>query len=75
VCTQRRCIDAYDPVMTVTTSTERWQADLRGWFEEQTAEDAFSGHALVWREQAPLFSYVGGLAHRGHGVPIAEDTR
>jgi CubicO group peptidase (beta-lactamase class C family) len=50
-------------------------ADLRAWFDEQTANATFSGHALVWRDGAPVFSYVGGLAHRGHGVPIREDTR
>ncbi|MFL5749843.1 MAG: serine hydrolase domain-containing protein [Chloroflexota bacterium] len=56
------------------TPPDAWQ-ELRAWFEQRTADGAFSGHALVWRAGAPLFSFVGGLAHRGHGVPVADDTR
>jgi CubicO group peptidase (beta-lactamase class C family) len=52
-----------------------WESDLRAWFDEQTAAHAFSGHAIAWREGAPIFSYTGGLAHRGHGVPVGEGTR
>jgi len=61
--------------VTVTPTTERWQADLRAWFDERTEAAEFSGHALAWKDGAPIFSYVGGLAHRGHGVPIRDDTR
>ena len=61
--------------MTASASIEPWQADLRAWFDERTAANEFSGHALAWRDGAPIFSYTGGLAHRGHGVPIREDTR
>jgi CubicO group peptidase (beta-lactamase class C family) len=52
-----------------------WADELRAWFEEQTTAHAFSGHAIVWREGAPIFSFAGGLAHRGHAVPIRDDTR
>ena len=48
---------------------------LRGWLDERTARNEFSGVALVWREGAPTFSYTGGIAHRGHGVQITEGTR
>jgi CubicO group peptidase (beta-lactamase class C family) len=58
-----------------TSASESWASDLRAWFAEQTAAHAFSGHALAWRDGEPLFSYAGGLAHRGHGVPVREDTR
>lgn len=52
-----------------------WQDELRVWFEERTAEGGFSGHALAWRDGAPIFSYLAGLSHRGHGVPVDERTR
>ena len=48
---------------------------LTSWFDEQTSSHAFSGVALAWRNGAPTFSYAGGLAHRGHGMPIGMDTR
>jgi CubicO group peptidase (beta-lactamase class C family) len=48
---------------------------LKGWFDEQTASHAFSGVAIAWRNGAPTFSYAGGLAHRGHGVQIDDETR
>ncbi len=48
---------------------------LRDWLDARTAGGEFSGAALVWRDDGPLFSYQGGLAHRGHGVPIIESTR
>jgi CubicO group peptidase (beta-lactamase class C family) len=70
-----RCNGAYDRRVTVTPSTERWQADLTSWFDDRTASNEFSGHALAWRNGAPIYSFVGGLAHRGHGVPVREDTR
>ena len=52
-----------------------WQDDLRAWFDERTAAHAFSGRAIAWRDGTAIFSYAGGLAHRGHGVPVAEGTR
>ena len=55
----------------ITVDTEA----LRGWLDGRTARHEFSGVALVWREGAPTFIYSGGLAHRGHVVPIADDTR
>jgi CubicO group peptidase (beta-lactamase class C family) len=48
---------------------------LRDWLDGRTARHEFSGVALVWREGAPTFTYSGGLAHRGHGVPITDQTR
>lgn len=47
----------------------------RGWLDERVAAHQFSGAALVWRDSEPLFSYAGGVAHRGHGVPVTESTR
>lgn len=49
--------------------------DLRSWFDLRAAEHAFSGAALVWRDGSPVFTYAGGLAHRGLGVPVSADTR
>jgi CubicO group peptidase (beta-lactamase class C family) len=51
------------------------EAELRAWFDEQTVDHAFSGHAIAWRDGAPIFSYAGGVAHRGFGVPVGEGTR
>jgi CubicO group peptidase (beta-lactamase class C family) len=48
---------------------------VREWLDGRTVRHEFSGVALVWREGQPVFSYSGGLAHRGHGVPITDDTR
>jgi CubicO group peptidase (beta-lactamase class C family) len=48
---------------------------LREWLDARVAAREFSGAALVWRESEPLFSYAGGVAHRGHGVPVTETTR
>jgi CubicO group peptidase (beta-lactamase class C family) len=48
---------------------------LRAWLDERVASHAFRGVALVWRNGAPEFSYAGGIAHRGHGVPVTEGTR
>ena len=50
-------------------------ADLRAWFDDRTAAHAFRGVALAWRDGAPIFEYAGGIAHRGHNVPVALDTR
>lgn len=48
---------------------------IRAWFEERTDRGAFSGVALAWRDGETRFSYAGGLAHRGHGVPVTDATR
>lgn len=48
---------------------------LGAWLDQRTAGHEFSGVALVWREGGPVYSYSGGLAHRGHGVPITDRTR
>ena len=50
-------------------------AGLRSWLDDQTARHAFSGAALAWQHGRPVFEYAGGLAHRGHGVPIGLETR
>jgi CubicO group peptidase (beta-lactamase class C family) len=50
-------------------------AALREWLDDRTDRHEFSGVALVWREGRPAFAYAGGLAHRGHGVPVTERTR
>jgi CubicO group peptidase (beta-lactamase class C family) len=60
--------------MTAGPATD-WQPDLAAWFDERTRTHEFSGHAIAWRDGAPVFSYVGGLAHRGHDVPVREGTR
>jgi CubicO group peptidase (beta-lactamase class C family) len=60
--------------MTTGPATD-WQTNLAAWFDERTRTHEFSGHAIAWRDGAPIFSYVGGLAHRGHGVPVQEGTR
>ena len=48
---------------------------VRTWLDERVATHEFSGVALVWREGTPLFQYAGGIGHRGHGVPITNETR
>jgi CubicO group peptidase (beta-lactamase class C family) len=48
---------------------------LTAWLDGQVASHAFSGVALAWRDGAPTFRYAGGIADRGHGIPIASDTR
>ncbi len=50
-------------------------AALRAWFDDRTAAHAFSGAALAWRDDEPLFAYHGGLAHRGFGIPVDDRTR
>jgi CubicO group peptidase (beta-lactamase class C family) len=52
-----------------------WQGELRSWFAGRPAEHEFTGHAMAWRDGAPIFSHFGGLAHRGFGVAIDQDTR
>jgi CubicO group peptidase (beta-lactamase class C family) len=55
---------------------EAMNADaLRAWFDERVATHEFSGVALVWRDAVSVFEYAGGIAHRGHGVPITTETR
>jgi CubicO group peptidase (beta-lactamase class C family) len=49
--------------------------ELRGWLDERVAGHEFSGAVLAKRGDEPVFSYAGGIAHRGHGVPVAADTR
>lgn len=49
--------------------------ELRGWFDGRVATHEFSGVALVWHDRGPVFSYAGGLADRGHGVPVTESSR
>jgi CubicO group peptidase (beta-lactamase class C family) len=48
---------------------------LREWLDQRTSDHLFSGVALIWHNGAPLFSYAGGIAHRGHGVPVTEASR
>jgi len=48
---------------------------LRGWLDQRVATHEFSGVALIWRNGAAAFSYAGGIAHRGHGVPITMESR
>jgi CubicO group peptidase (beta-lactamase class C family) len=48
---------------------------LRQRLDQRAENHEFSGVALVWRDRAPVFSYAGGLAHRGHGVAMTEATR
>jgi CubicO group peptidase (beta-lactamase class C family) len=57
----------------VTASME--PAGLRSWFDQRVETNEFSGVALVWTAGAPLFQYAGGIAHRGHQVPITSETR
>jgi CubicO group peptidase (beta-lactamase class C family) len=45
------------------------------WFDQRVANHQFSGVALAWRNGAPLFQFAGGVAQRGHGVPITDETR
>ena len=49
--------------------------DLTSWFDRRVETHEFSGVALVWTDGGPRFEYAGGIAHRGHQVPIANDTR
>ena len=48
---------------------------LRAWLDRRALDHEFSGVALVWRQGSPVFSYAGGLANRGHQIPVTEDTR
>jgi CubicO group peptidase (beta-lactamase class C family) len=45
------------------------------WLDGRVAAHEFSGVALVRRGGETLLSYAGGVAHRGHGVPVTESTR
>jgi CubicO group peptidase (beta-lactamase class C family) len=48
---------------------------LRPWIDDRVAQGMFSGVALVWGDAAPRLVHAGGLAHRGHRVPVSPDTR
>jgi CubicO group peptidase (beta-lactamase class C family) len=48
---------------------------LREWLDARVAAHTFSGAVLIRHDGEPLFSYAGGIAHRGHGVPVMESTR
>jgi CubicO group peptidase (beta-lactamase class C family) len=48
---------------------------LRSWFDQRVETHDFSGVALVWTAGAPVFEYAGGIAHRGHHVPVTSETR
>jgi CubicO group peptidase (beta-lactamase class C family) len=48
---------------------------LRGWLDERVANHEFGGVALIWRNGRAAFSYAGGIAHRGHGVPVTMQSR
>jgi CubicO group peptidase (beta-lactamase class C family) len=48
---------------------------VREWLDGRVAAHEFSGAVLVWRDGKSLFSYAGGVAHRGHGVPVTDSTR
>lgn len=45
------------------------------WFDQRAASHHFSGVVLIWRDGAPIFEYGGGIAHRGHLIPITNETR
>ena len=51
------------------------ELELRSWLDGRVASHEFSGVALAARDGETLFSYAGGLAHRGHGVPNTPSTR
>ncbi|CAN5840011.1 serine hydrolase domain-containing protein [soil metagenome] len=51
------------------------EALIRSWLDQRTVGHEFSGVALVWVEGAPVFSYAGGLAVRGHGLTVTEESR
>lgn len=51
------------------------EAAVRAEFGRRVAAHEFSGAALVWRDGQPVFAFRGGLAHRGHGVPVDDRTR
>jgi CubicO group peptidase (beta-lactamase class C family) len=51
------------------------EASLDAWFQARVASHDFWGVALVWRNGAAAFSYAGGIAHRGHRVPVTESSR
>ena len=50
-------------------------AALRAWLDERVERHEFSGVALAWRNGVAEFSYAGGIAHRGHGVAITDESR
>jgi CubicO group peptidase (beta-lactamase class C family) len=48
---------------------------LRAWLDGRVAGSEFSGSALVRRGDETLFSYAGGVADRGQGVPVTGSSR
>jgi CubicO group peptidase (beta-lactamase class C family) len=48
---------------------------VRAWLDGRVATHEFSGSVLVWQDGKSWFSYAGGIAHRGHGVPVTDSTR
>lgn len=48
---------------------------LAAWLDDQARQHLFSGVALVTEKGGTLFEHAAGLAHRGHGVPVAVTTR
>jgi len=48
---------------------------IGSWIDEQASQHLFSGVALVWEGGASTFTHAAGLAHRGHQIPIAANTR
>ncbi len=49
--------------------------ELREWLDGRVERHEFSGAVLAARAGEEVFSYAGGTAHRGHGVPVRADTR
>lgn len=52
--------------------------DLKGlsdWIDDRAKQDLFAGAVLVRSGDGSVFGHAAGLAHRGHRVPIATDTR
>jgi CubicO group peptidase (beta-lactamase class C family) len=51
------------------------EGGFASWIAERANEHQFSGVVLVWKDGAPVYNLVAGLAHRGHSVPLTLDTR
>jgi CubicO group peptidase (beta-lactamase class C family) len=48
---------------------------LTSWLDARVASHDFRGVAMVWRNGSAVFSYAGGIAHRGHAVAVTERSR
>lgn len=48
---------------------------IGSWIDERAGQHLFSGVVLVWEGGAPIFTHAAGLAHRGHRIQVALDTR